>query len=64
MSREAGPSCAPGPTLQVVFLTALLPYVILFILLLRGLTLPGAVDGILFFITPQWHKLTEPKVHS
>jgi len=47
---------------QVVYFTALFPYVILTILLVRGALLPGAVDGINFYIIPDWHKLSKPKV--
>lgn len=42
---------------------ALFPYVILFILLIRAVTLPGALNGILFFIRPQWGKLLDPNVN-
>ncbi|XP_050737440.1 sodium-dependent nutrient amino acid transporter 1-like [Eriocheir sinensis] len=47
---------------KVAYFTALFPYVVLFTLLGRGATLPGAVDGMLYFITPRWHKLLDPNV--
>ena len=47
---------------QVVYFTTLFPYVILTILLVRGALLPGAVDGIKFYMIPDWHKLSKPKV--
>ncbi|XP_071947592.1 sodium- and chloride-dependent neutral and basic amino acid transporter B(0+)-like [Antedon mediterranea] len=47
---------------KVVYFTATFPYVVLFILLIRGLTLEGHQKGIEFFITPDWDKLWEAKV--
>ncbi|XP_059608195.1 sodium-dependent nutrient amino acid transporter 1-like [Phlebotomus argentipes] len=44
------------------YFLAIFPYIVLTILLVRAVTLPGAKDGILFFITPQWDQLLEPKV--
>ncbi|CAG7786765.1 unnamed protein product, partial [Allacma fusca] len=47
---------------KVAYFTALFPYVVLVILLIRGLTLEGAFNGIYFFIKPQWGKILDPKV--
>lgn len=47
---------------KVVWVTALAPYVVLFFLLIRGVTLPGAAEGIRYYLTPQWHKLKSSKV--
>ncbi|CAG0908682.1 unnamed protein product, partial [Darwinula stevensoni] len=45
---------------KVIWFTALFPYVVLSVLLVRAVTLPGAGRGLLYYVTPQWEKLTKP----
>ncbi|XP_045166598.2 sodium- and chloride-dependent GABA transporter 1-like [Mercenaria mercenaria] len=47
---------------KVVYFTALFPYVILTILLIRGVTLDGAADGIYFYLKPDFSRLADPQV--
>ncbi|KAM8865278.1 sodium- and chloride-dependent GABA transporter ine isoform 1-T1 [Synchiropus picturatus] len=47
---------------KVVYFTAIFPYFILCALLINNVQLPGARDGILYFVTPVWSKLFEVTV--
>ncbi|KAJ7375373.1 hypothetical protein OS493_002129 [Desmophyllum pertusum] len=47
---------------KVVYVTATAPYFILVILFFRGITLPGAKDGLIFYLVPSWERLGDPKV--
>lgn len=49
---------------QAVWVTSLAPYVVLFMLLFQGISLPGAGEGIRYYLTPQWHKLVNTKVRN
>ena len=46
----------------MVYFTALFPYAMLAVLLVRGLTLEGSMDGVRFFFTANFSKILEPKV--
>ncbi|ELU04100.1 hypothetical protein CAPTEDRAFT_93564 [Capitella teleta] len=47
---------------KVVYFTALFPYFVLFILLIRGATLPGSMRGIKYYIIPDFDKLGSAQV--
>lgn len=47
---------------KVVYFTATFPYLVLFILLIRGATLEGAGNGVLFYLKPDFKKLKNPQV--
>lgn len=49
---------------KVVYVTSIFPYILLTIMLIRGVTLEGASLGIEFYLIPDWSKLSDPKVWS
>ncbi len=46
---------------KVVLWTVPLPWVMLLILTIRGLTLPGASEGLNFYLNPDWSMLAKPE---
>ncbi|XP_076014983.1 sodium- and chloride-dependent betaine transporter-like isoform X2 [Genypterus blacodes] len=47
---------------KVVYFTATFPYVMLLILTIRGVSLPGAWEGIKYYLIPDWSKLASASV--
>ncbi|XP_044731196.1 sodium-dependent noradrenaline transporter-like [Chrysoperla carnea] len=47
---------------KVVWATATMPYVVLSILLVRGLMLPGAMSGIKYYLQPELSRLSDTQV--
>ncbi|XP_013109299.2 sodium-dependent nutrient amino acid transporter 1 [Stomoxys calcitrans] len=47
---------------KAAYFLGVFPYVVLIILLIRALTLPGALQGIIYFFKPQWKELLNPLV--
>lgn len=47
---------------KIVWWTVPLPILLLVVLFIRGVTLPGAMDGILVYLSPDWSALLSPKI--
>lgn len=47
---------------KVVYVTVTLPWLILIVFVIRGLTLPGAIDGVQYYLTPNFNALKDPTV--
>ncbi|MBN1786893.1 MAG: sodium-dependent transporter [Sedimentisphaerales bacterium] len=45
---------------KIVWLTVPLPWLMLLILTIRGLTLDGAIQGLAFYLNPTWEELAKP----
>lgn len=56
--------CVPLAPPQVVYITATFPFVMLIVLLIRGVTLPGAGEGIKFYLYPDLDRLKDPEVRA
>ena len=52
------------PRFKVVWVTALLPYVVLIILGARALFLSGSIKGLEYYLTPNMTYLKNPMVHT
>ncbi|XP_066287471.1 sodium- and chloride-dependent glycine transporter 1-like isoform X1 [Branchiostoma lanceolatum] len=47
---------------KVVYFTSTFPYIVLTILLIRCSIMDGAIDGIKFYVTPDWSRLQDAEV--
>jgi len=47
---------------RVVYFTVSFPYLIMTVLLVRAVTLEGALEGILFYVTPDWDRIWDVRV--
>lgn len=48
---------------KVVWFTALFPYAVLLVLLIRGVTLPGSASGIRYYLNPNFQVITHAEVN-
>ncbi|NXE84270.1 SC6A7 protein, partial [Cochlearius cochlearius] len=49
---------------KVVYFTATFPYLVILILIIRGATLEGSLDGIRFYLSSDWSRLQSAQVWS
>ncbi|XP_046573549.1 sodium- and chloride-dependent GABA transporter 3-like [Haliotis rubra] len=47
---------------KLVYITVILPYILILAFLIRGCLLPGSAEGIYYYIYPKFDKLADPKV--
>jgi len=47
---------------KVVYFTVLIPWILLIVFVIRGITLPGAMEGLTFYLQPEFSKLLDPQV--
>uniref|UniRef100_A0A665WPY1 Transporter n=1 Tax=Echeneis naucrates TaxID=173247 RepID=A0A665WPY1_ECHNA len=47
---------------KVVYVTATFPYFVLIVLIIRGATLEGSLQGVAFYLTPDWSRLSNAQV--
>ncbi|XP_071316824.1 sodium- and chloride-dependent GABA transporter 2-like [Trachinotus anak] len=47
---------------KAAFFTATFPFIMLLVLLIRGVTLPGAMHGIIYYLYPDISRLSDPQV--
>ncbi len=47
---------------KVVYFTVIIPWLILIVLVVRGVTLPGAIEGLKFYLTPRFGALLDYRV--
>lgn len=47
---------------KVVYVTATFPYFVLVVLIIRGATLEGSLNGVAFYLTPNWAHLANAQV--
>ncbi|EDO28939.1 predicted protein, partial [Nematostella vectensis] len=46
---------------KIAYFSATFPYFILMVLIVRGATLPGAYQGVLFYLSPDFSRLADPQ---
>jgi len=49
---------------KVVYFTTLFPYILLTVMLIRGVTLEGAQEGIIYYLKPNFSRLADARVWS